>query len=272
MSTEHEPCCGHEHETAPGRSGVWLQTGTLLLLAAFLLFSFLAGRVRLFVAPAYVWLPPLAAVVLLAMGAARLIAHRRGGPSCACDDRGSRTVSQAACALILLVPVGLALAVSPKGFTAEGIRKRMVSRPARDAPLEQAVNWVLGFKTAQKQTASGPVSLPQDPTILDLLNAVGQAGTEALEGRYVTVIGQCDLPSGPESPRLALYRLVVTCCIADATAVSVEVARKPTVKLQSGQWVRAGGILKFDSPIDPSLPVVHATTVAPIAEPREPYL
>lgn len=271
MQTQPKPCCPHE-KAAAGRLGVWLETGTLLVLAAFLVFSFFAGRLRLFIAPAYLWLPPLAALALSAMGLARLNAHLRGRTSCECEREGGSAVSKSICAALLILPILFALGVNPRGFSAEGVRKRLVSAPPRDRPLEQAIDWVLGLNTPERKAAAASVSLPKNPTVLDLLNVSSQADPKALEGRFVTVIGQCTLPEGPASGRFGLYRLVVTCCIADATAVSVEVARKPTLKLRSGQWVRAGGILKFDGTTDPSLPVVHAATVSPIAEPREPYL
>jgi len=143
---------------------------------------------------------------------------------------------------------------------------------ARDAELEKAIRWVLGEKISPSRTQETGVSLPKKPTILDLLNAVEEGHRELVQGQYVTVLGQCDLTGGPEGERFDLYRLVVTCCIADATAVFVEVVRVPNVKLESGGWVRVGGIVRFDSGIDPSLPVIHATTMSKIPEPSEPYL
>jgi uncharacterized membrane protein YcgQ (UPF0703/DUF1980 family) len=140
-------------------------------------------------------------------------------------------------------------------------------------PLEQAVKWVMGGKAAGKGGAGGGgVSLPKNPTILDVLNAAGEGNAKALEGTFVTVMGQCDLPDGAKSERFDIYRLVVTCCIADATAVAVEVARRPTVELENGEWVRVEGLIKFDSKIDPSIPVIHATVTTKIPELSEPYL
>ena len=83
---------------------------------------------------------------------------------------------------------------------------------------------------------------------------------------------RCDLPAGESSRRFEIYRLLVTCCVADASAVSVEVARNDDVRLESGGWVRIGGVLKFDNPIDPAMPVVHAATISKVSEPSEPYL
>ncbi len=271
MTTDSHADHERQHRAAGG-VGAWTEISTLVLLAVFLGFSFFSGRLERFLVRPYLWLPPIAALILLAMGAARLIAHRRGKALCECERRDGWQVSRLTGAAILIVPIIVALWVNPRQFSPEGARKRDTPAPPRDFQLQQAINWVLGGKSAGRKGGAGPVSLPKDPTILDLLGAVSLGDPKSLEGRFVTVIGQCDLLEGPGSQRFVLYRLVVTCCIADATAVSIEVAWKPSVRLQPGEWVRAGGILKFDSAVDPSLPVVHAATVSPIAEPREPYL
>jgi len=258
---------------APKSTGAWTAIATLLLLASFLAFSFFSGRLSRFLVVPYDNLPPLAALVLLAMGAARLVAHLRRQTSCACHNHGGWSGSPFVCATILIVPIVCALWVNPKQFSAEGARKRAVSAPPRDIELRTAIRWVLDGKTAGQKTEAAGVALPQSPTILDLLATSSEYLPDELEGRFVTIVGQCDLPHGAESTRFDLYRLVVTCCIADATVVSVEISRKGAVQLESGGWVRVAGRLKFDNPIDPSLPVIHAAApIAKIPEPSEPYL
>ncbi|MHC4402980.1 MAG: TIGR03943 family putative permease subunit [Planctomycetota bacterium] len=272
MHREHESSCTGER----GRGGgvaVWLDAATLLSLAAFLVFSYYSGRLRFFIAPAYLWLPPLAAAVLTAMGVARLASRDRGSATaCGCAAQSGPHASRVVCAAVLLIPVGLALGVDPKEFSSEGVGKRSLRRPSRDVALERAVRWVLGEKAAGPTTADGDVALPKNPTLVELLDAAAVYDPETLDGRFVTVVGQCNTGGEDGGERFILYRLIVTCCVADASAVSVEVVGKPAAKVQDRQWVRAGGILRFDSAVDPGLPVIHATAVAPIAEPLEPYL
>ncbi|OHB83556.1 MAG: TIGR03943 family protein [Planctomycetes bacterium RBG_16_64_12] len=273
MAADPHLACERPHGAASARLGDWTDIGTLLVLAAFLGFSFFSGRLGRFLVWPYVWLSPLAALIILAMCAARLVAQLRSSVSCSCQRQSGSPASRLVCAGVFIVPILLALWINPTQFSPEGARKRDVPRPPRDVELQQAINWVLGAKTADNRAASTQVALPESPTILDLLGASEEYLPGQLEGRFVTVVGQCDLPEGAESRRFGLYRLVVTCCIADATAVSVQIARKPGVKLESGGWVRVAGRLKFDNPVDPSLPVIHvAAPISKIPEPSEPYL
>jgi uncharacterized repeat protein (TIGR03943 family) len=206
------------------------------------------------------------------MFAARVLAHRRGGGSQACcdQDEHGRKMPQSVYVAALVTPIIFALVVDPTQFSPEGLRKRRVSRPPRDRQLEAAINWVLGQEAAEKRVTSGPVNLSSRPTVVELLGAATDGRPEELEDRFVTVIGQCDFVGDPD--RFELYRLVVTCCIADATAVSVTIAGKPARQLRPGAWITVGGKIKFDSPFDPTLPVVHAVTISEIDEPAEPYL
>ena len=275
MSTDLRSTCESKCSTTRNNVGAWMEIVTLLAVASFLAYSYFAGKLGGFVAPCYIWLSPAAAVVLFAMCIVRCHAHFGGYVSGELDEEPSAwQVPLSACVIVLLAPVVLGLVVNPQRLSPEGARKREIKRPPYDTEFEDAYKWVLGLKTAKTEEgdAGSTVTLPKDPSVLDLITAATEDGPRALEGQFVTVLGQCDLPTGPDSQRFSLYRLVITCCIADATAVSVEVSRKPSKKLEPGGWIRAGGILKFDNPMDPSLPVVHAKTIAPVPEPSEPYL
>jgi len=266
--------------------GRWLEAGALVLLVQFLVLSLfpnamqaefvafapLRDGIRVLLDPDYLRSSQAAALVLVVACAIRLRGRGRRAPSCACESSALRPASTLACMAALMAPMVLALTVNPTQLSPEGARKRRTSPPPRDPALARAVNWVLGLETAEKQAADGPVTLPKNPTVLDLLAAADEFQREALEGRFVTLVGQCDLPEGPNSQRFDLYRLVITCCIADATSVSVEIARPPNVKLDPGGWVRVGGIIKFDSAGGPSLPAVHAAAISNIPEPAKPYL
>ena len=236
---------------------VWIQAASLLLLAEFLAFSYGTGRLRYFLAPAYLWLPPAAAGVLAAMWAARLWDHFRTrwleaaafmllveflvlllfpnaveavfvafaplndairllvSPACVrlsqatalllvvvcairlrgrgrraagrgCESSGARPASTLVCMALLVTPVAIALAINPTGLSPEGARKRRASPPPRDPALAQAVNWVLGLKTRDKKAADGPVTLPKNPSVLDVLKATDGARSrpEGSGGRF----------------------------------------------------------------------------------------
>lgn len=252
----------------------WAEVVTILLIAAFLAFSYFSDRVRFFVAPKYVWFSLASSVALFAMAIARLRAHFQGYVSGEMEEQSSWQVPVSACVVVLLLPVVLALKVQPTSYSSEGFAKRKESRPLPNAELTEAMNWTLGLQAAREKDSPATVELPRQPTILDLLNVVydGRAKDLEKQKQFVSVVGQCVLPDGPGSRRFDLYRLVVTCCIADATAVSVEVALPVAGDLEAAGWVRVEGIVKFDSKVDPSQPVIHATRVVKIPEPMQPYL
>jgi uncharacterized repeat protein (TIGR03943 family) len=270
----------HTHSTDRAAWFVhWTKLAALFSTAAFLMFAYFAGWVRYFVATDYLWLPPAGAVALALMGLARLTAApdaSNGCCDCECSSgkRSSRkaVVTAVISLVILIVPIALALAVQPKEFSPEGMRKRRLTSPRRDVKLDRAVDWILGLADASAAAEAAADTLTKEPTLLELMETAAVADPDELEGKFVTVIGRCDLPAGESSRRFEIYRLLVTCCVADASAVSVEVARNDDVRLESGGWVRIGGVLKFDNPIDPTMPVVHAATISKVSEPSEPYL
>ena len=271
MHTHGESACPSDaHRSAS--FGAWLEIGTLLLLAAFLAFSYFSGRIRYFLAPSYLWLCLAASLVLMTMAAARLRGHLRGAASCGCHGPSAKPARTSALAATLLAPVILVLVINPTQLSPEGARKRQAVAGPRDPELVLAMKWVQGARIRRKQASGEEVPLPKNPTILELMEVAADYHPDDLEGRFVTVLGQCDLISGADAPRFDLYRLVVSCCIADASSVPLEVVRSGDVKLESGGWVRVGGILKFDNSMDPSLPVIHAATISKVSEPSEPYL
>ena len=78
--------------------------------------------------------------------------------------------------------------------------------------------------------------------------------------------------AGPRDPELVLALKWVQGARIRRKKASGEEVRAGSVKLESGGWVRVGGILKFDNSMDPSLPVIHAATISKVSEPSEPYM
>jgi len=255
-----------------------LKLTALFSVAGYLLFAYLVGWVQRHLATAYYWLPPAGAGALILMGLALLTA--KPGKSTCCEGdcptaqrSPKRAVFSAAVSLLLLLaPIALALAVQPKEFSSEGMRKRRLNTPRRDVKVDRAVDWIHGLTDATARSEAAANSLPKEPSILELIETVALADPEQLEGKFVTLVGRCDLPQGEAGRRFDLFRLLITCCVADASSVSIEVARNDDVRLEPGGWVRVGGVLKFDHPLDSTFPVLHAATIAKVAEPSEPYL
>jgi uncharacterized repeat protein (TIGR03943 family) len=242
----------------------------LALVAAFLTYGAATGRVRLFVAPAYIWLPPAAAVLLAAMALARLRQVLQRGTDCDCAAHAAGPMRWLLAAA-LAAPVALGAAVDPQQFSPKGVRKRRIAAAPRDVELERAVAWALG-RAAAETPPPAAVALPAEPTVLDLYRAAEQGSAAALAGRFVTVVGQCDPLPDDDGRRFALYRLVVTCCIADALTVTLDAIAPEGAKIEPRQWVRVEGLLHVERPEAGGALLIRAAAVTPIPTPAAPYL
>lgn len=286
--------CHEPHAENPNAGERWLHKAellALLVMAGFLGYASITGRVERFVAQSYTWMAPAAAVLLALMALARWQRGRRSGhadhdscgchepehdhaeasscgePGCSCEGHGSHPARWLLTAA-LIVPVAMALAVDPEQFSSQGNRKRRLAAAPRDAQLERAIDWVLG-RSAQAADSARSVDVPADPTVLQLVQAGDTGQGEAWAGHFVTVIGQCDV-LGDAATAFELCRLVVTCCVADSQSVGVMVLSPAKVRVEPQQWVRVSGVLKWDAAA--ARLVIQAASVVPIPVPAMPYL
>jgi uncharacterized repeat protein (TIGR03943 family) len=241
----------------------------LLLLAGYLGHASLTGRVHAFLAASYAWLPPSAAALLVLMALARLGAVRGGA---ACDGHAhSSGFLRWLLTAALVMPIVAGLAIDPRQFSVQGVKRRFAP-PAHDPRLERAMAWVLSPMAGPILDTSHDAARSPDATVLELIQAAEGPQAEALAGRFVSVIGQCDVANDPRSRRFGLYRFLVTCCIADARLVVLDVIAPPGVPLEARQWVQVRGVIRLDPLEADGQPVLHAATIAKIPPPPSPYL
>ena len=246
-----------------------VEISALLLLAGYLGYASLTGRVQAFLAASYGWLPPTAAALLVLMALARLRDLRSGT---ACDGHAHsaeflRWVLTAA----LIMPIVAGLAIDPRQFSVQGVKRRFAPT-ARDPRLERAMAWVLSPAGNPPPAPVRDAERPAEATVAELTAAADSGPAADQAGRFVTVIGQCDVASDPALRRFGLYRFVVTCCIADARLVVIDVIPPPDVEVEARQWVRVGGVIRLDPMEAGGQPVIHAATISKIPPPSSPYL
>jgi uncharacterized repeat protein (TIGR03943 family) len=269
---EHDHAC-HCHSDRAGRGSALAEAVVLAILAGFLAHASLSGRVEVFLAPMYVWLPPTAALLLAMMAVARLgaVVHWAGG-NCDCDCSSATSPVRWLFCSALVVAVVAALAIDPQQFSTDCVRKRSSPQGFRDRRLELAMAWALGRTTQRVKEPGTNDRLPAEPTLLELIRSEETGQGAGWEGRFVTVIGQCDPIADSKGTRFSMYRFVVTCCIADAQAVVIEVACPQAAAVGSRQWVRVGGIVHVEGADSGGRLVIHAATVTKIPVPATPYL
>lgn len=193
---------------------------------------------------------------------------------------------------IVALPFVLTLAVRPQRLSQEGMRKRRIPggksavqmRRERSAAVDAAIDWVYGRRPSASGpdvsgTQGGSVSAGEgrlelaDATLRDVLNWAQQGYERELAGQYVSLVGQAEPVQGEAGVEFDLQRVVVICCIADATTVVLRVVPFPGTSVKPGQWVRVGGLVRFRGIEGASEPVLEASApVETVPEPDYPYL
>jgi putative membrane protein len=67
-------------------------------------------------------------------------------------------------------------------------------------------------------------------------------------------------------------RFTISCCVADASAIGLPVARQETNTLPQDTWVRVQGAFEVGEFQGDSLPILQAASVEAVAQPEHPYL
>jgi putative membrane protein len=163
---------------------------------------------------------------------------------------------------IVMAPVALGLLVPPQPLGAAAMQNREinVASQARSA-LPAAVR-----AAAQKDAA--------DRNLLDWLHAFSASPNPAQEfaGQPVDVVGFIYHDERLGENEVLVNRFVVSCCVADASVVSMVVRWPDAASLPDDAWVQVKGVLQPGEFNGRALPIVVAQEVIPTALPNQPYL
>ena len=113
-----------------------------------------------------------------------------------------------------------------------------------------------------------------DRNLLDWMHAFTSSPNPAQEyaGQPVDVIGFVYHDERLAADEVLISRFIVSCCVADANAVTM-VARWPeAAALENDAWVQVQGILAPGEFNGAPLPVVVAQSITPAPMPAQPYL
>lgn len=235
------------------------QAFLMAALGFFLLERFWAGRLSLYINQRFTWLVLLAAFGLIAL--ALITFHHR--PPVWKEENGLLAPEMASGSakwrlLIFTVPLLLGVLI-----------------PA--TPLGASVAETRGVSAAAPLTAGGamPETLtlaPADRTLLEWLWAFSAAeDPAALAGQAVDVEGfifiNAELPEG----YFMVGRFIVTCCVADATAIGIAVLPSDGVDVPNG-WVRVQGEITVTTLNGTEALLIEADQITSVDEPDQPYL
>ena len=163
-------------------------------------------------------------------------------------------------AILLLVPVLLGWLVPPQPLGTAALANINVSVTPQAA---------LTFPSRNLQQTT---NLRRE-TLLDWVLAFGEApDPTALTGQTADVTGfvyrRPDFP--PEI--WSLNRFLISCCVADATAIGLVVRAPETTPPKNDQWVRVEGHFVVETLDGKPMPVLEADTVTVVEQPAHPYV
>ena len=231
-------------------------------LGFFLLHRFWSGQLVVYIHRRYIWMALITAIVLIAL--AQAIFNNR--PPARTEEDGMLVQQNAPQGgqwrlLVMLLPLLMGMLIPVQALGAEAASSRQINQSLTltagaegqdtilsiDPRSRSLLEWVWVFDVTEDKT-----TLANQPV--------------RLEGFL--------LP-GDELPgeQFMVARFIITCCVADATAVGIAV--EPPTGSDPSQWrgwIRVEGIMQVTSQDGQESPLIKADSVHVIPEPDQPYL
>jgi uncharacterized repeat protein (TIGR03943 family) len=223
----------------------------LLALALFLYSRLVNGTIFFYINRRFMWLTWLAVGVLLLVAQS----YRAPLPTVA---HAHRLTWRTAVLLLLPVLMGWLIPPYPLGTSA------LFDRELNALPQTEIV---VSARPARRATEV------RDPTLLDWVLAFGESpDPAAFVGETADLTGFVYRRAGLPPDTWLLSRFVVTCCVADATAIGLAVRAPLDAEVADDMWVQVRGSFIAESINGEQVPVLVADTVIPIDPPARPYL
>ena len=235
----------------------FVRAALLLGFAALIAKLLLTGEMVKYMSPSLDPLTALAGLVLGGMGTVELW----GGGTSDEHAHSPERLDEALASLLLLLPVVLALVFVPRSLSTAALAG------------ERLDGLLLTYGSTAPPAVDGGPPPPRRPIedVNDLLAYVGQAGEAGL-GQRVRVRGIVARSERLRGDELTLLRFSIAHCVADARPVALLVVAGGKQAPADDQWVEIDGTLGRRERDGDRLISIVAETIAPIAEPNNPYL
>lgn len=241
------------------RNTVHLLRGVLLLgFAGLIAKLFMAGEMVKYMAPALDPLTALTGVVMAVMGVMELAGgwHHAHGHGHQAD-----AIEQALTCVLVLLPIGLGILVTPRALGAGALGGESVER------------LLLAYAPGPAPSPGATPPAPSRP-ITDtagLLAYLEQSGVSGV-GQRVRVAGLALRGEGLGEREFALLRYSIVHCVADARPLALLVVASGDPPVAADQWVEVEGVLGVSEREGSRLVTIVADHARPIPEPANPYL
>lgn len=194
--------------------------------------------------------------------------------------------------VILTVPLGVAALLSPDHYSLTALENKGVYQTPPAASPPEAAGRTSALAAGSPSSLARPMRARSmgSYTLADLeadvlrndrgelmmeVTELFYSGSDVevadvLEGQPIETLGRviAERVNNPGGTRLRIFRLQVTCCVADARPCSIAVDfGKTAPAFKSMQWVKVRGIMHYEAHDGLVLPVLQAREMEPSAEP-----
>ena len=229
---------------------------SVLLWAACLLYFYGSGRIVKYLAPDFRIIALAGGLGLAVLGLFNLLTARQSAP-CGHDhgpedphDHEASDMNPLAALLLMTLPIALSMAWTTDGFSQSTLaRKGLYDDPeATNSPFLASAFPPLTLEEIEKshrKTSDGFFEF----NLMELFFATGDRELqEILTGMKVETEGRIveEKVNNPDGTRMRLYRMFMTCCVADSRAIPIilEFGKEPPILPENG-WVKIAGTMTF---------------------------
>lgn len=262
-----QPQDHHHHEpTLADTIQPWLKTLVLYGLSLYFIWNIVTGNLAFYINNRFVWLAYLAAglFLLLAFSStvtllrARQHDHAHDNDHHHHDHDHDHSHGRMSWTMLLLVALPLVLGTL------------VPSRPLG----ADAIDGNIAMTAANTTTTTTAFTInPLDRNVLDWLRIFNSIGDyEEVSGEPADLIGFVYREPSFGEDRFMVARFTLSCCVADASAIGVPVAWAGTDELTADTWIRVQGTFLIDDFREDRVPVLQATSIETIEQPKHPYL
>ncbi len=244
----------HDHDHAREQRIAWVRVALLLGLGLYFVYNITSGNLSNYINERFVWLSYVAAALFLLLGGfAAINLLRKSDHDDHHHDHDHGNLSWGVM-LIVAIPLVLGTLIPSRPLGAD------------------AVTGTIGITAADAANTTVFEIAPLDRNVLDWLRAFSrEPNANSFNSAPADLIGF--VYSEPDFPadQFMVARFTISCCVADASAIGVPVRFTETAPAQ-GEWVRVQGSFQAGEFRDDLLPILHASSIEVIEQPRHPYL
>lgn len=230
-------------------------------LGFFLLNRFFSGQLLIYIHQRYVWLVLPSAIGILTL--AYILFNRR--PLHRSEEDGLLIEKEAPHnahwrLILMLIPLVLGIVVPISPLDAEAAATRQVRQSLTFSSDPTLTDTVLALE-------------PGTRSILEWLWAFDAAQDKnQLEGQPVNLEGFVIVNENVPEGQFLVARFVITCCVADATAIGIAVDPSGTDTIMPEGWVSIRGTMQISRMDGQPALLIEATEIQRIERPEQPYL